>query len=332
MNIAPFGFRADGKAAPRRFLADHGAALAGFAAARGIVPGREAFLSAWSYPPDLLAWHDAQPARDQSKGWSAGYRGPCGASWLPFDLDDESDPGAALAAAGRLADHLARRHDPGAVFVNFSGSKGAHVALATGDLIPPGPDVPALAKAFALAAAADAGVVIDTSIYHHIPLFRAPNSWHAKTTLYAVPIPLDDVVRGIDLAEAKRRAAAPIPFDLPTGPPGPRFAEDWAAARAAVEAAAARPAPHSPLTEWGVATLNRATWTLLQTPERVGCGDRHRLLYSSARDMAEKSADVDDLVLSLLMPIGCAFGFDPADVRRQVECGIEDARPPRRTP
>jgi hypothetical protein len=179
---------------------------------------------------------------------------------------------------------------------------------------------------FASRLATEAGAAIDESVYSPVGLYRAPNSWHEKSGLFAVPLPLDDVVRGIDLTEVKRRAAAPIPFNLPTGPPGPRLAEDWAAARAAVEAAAvARPASHAAPAEWGVANLNRSTWTMLQTPERVGCGDRHRLLYSAARDMGEKCPGADDLIRALLLPIGRSFGFDPADVRRQVECGLDDA-------
>ena len=54
-------------------------------------------------------------------------------------------------------------------------------------------------------------------------------------------------------------------------------------------------------------------------------GDRHRLLFSAAANLAEFGS-LDDLIVALLTPVGLDTGLQAREVARQIECGIQHAR------
>jgi hypothetical protein len=52
-------------------------------------------------------------------------------------------------------------------------------------------------------------------------------------------------------------------------------------------------------------------------------GDRHRLLYSAARNLADLRCPAD-LAYALLTESALDSGLPPSDVRRQISCGLND--------
>jgi len=110
--------------------------------------------------------------------------------------------------------------------------------------------------------------------------------------------------------------------------PEPRGASEQAAAdwQAAVErvareseAKAARRAATN-----GAPTLNRATLDFIR--DGAGQGDRHRLLFSAAANLAEFSCP-PALAHALLSEAGLDSGLSPKDVRRQIDCGLDAVGP-----
>jgi hypothetical protein len=117
-------------------------------------------------------------------------------------------------------------------------------------------------------------------------------------------------------------AATPEPFDVPTAPATNITAvDDWAAAADAVSADDAAIADRR-ATMTG-ATLNRRTLDFIR--DGATAGDRHRLLFSAAANLAEFGASFD-LVKALLSEPALDSGLCPADVNRQIRCGIEGGR------
>jgi hypothetical protein len=66
--------------------------------------------------------------------------------------------------------------------------------------------------------------------------------------------------------------------------------------------------------------LNR--WTLDYIREGAATGDRHRLLFSAAANLAECGAGLH-LLRELLAEAGRDSGLPPAEVERQIRCGFE---------
>jgi hypothetical protein len=116
-----------------------------------------------------------------------------------------------------------------------------------------------------------------------------------------------------------RLAATPEPFDIPTPPPAnPQAVADWQAASDEVGRAAAANTERRERRN-GCATLNRSTLAFIR--DGAATGDRHRLLFSAAANLAEFGCP-PDLALALLTEPALDSGLPPADVRRQIECGL----------
>src|SRR5205814_1533840 len=119
---------------------------------------REGYLSAFTYPDDFRRFLN-------ETGSSKGYDGVCWALWLWFDIDREDDLEAALNDARRLAAGILQRYpalDEDDLLLFYSGAKGYHIGLPT--FWGPVPSVVfhRVARLFAEAFAAAAGVRIDT--------------------------------------------------------------------------------------------------------------------------------------------------------------------------
>jgi hypothetical protein len=312
-----FGFRVLGGKGARRRLVD---AAAAFAAYCGCDPraevGREGYLSAFTYPEDFRR-------HLEETGSTRDYGGPCWAPWLWWDLDRENELDRALADARRLAAGILERYtvlDDDDLLLFFSGSKGAHVGLPV--TWGPAPSVifNRAARRFAEGVAAAAGVSIDTGVYDKVRLLRAPNSRHPKTGLHKRRLSLDELFH-LSTDRVRELARAPVPFDPPAVTvTNDRAAADWQATLREVEREAAAQAERHAATTNGTPRLNRATLAFIR--EGADHGDRHRLLFSAAANLAEFACP-PPLAHALLTEAALDAGLTPRDVHRQIECGLK---------
>jgi len=251
-----------------------------------------------------------------------GFDGVCCSNWLWFDIDrDELD--AATFDARKIAAFLVERFgfDSDDLLLFFSGRKGYHVGLplALCGSPPPAVDFHRTCRRFAEQLAIGIGVAIDAGVYDKVRLFRAPNSRHPKTGLHKRRLSFDELLH-LRTEAIVQLAATPEPFDIPAPTAtNPQAVEDWTAATADVRRAAnANAERHS-----RNATLNRSTIAFIRDGATIG--DRHRLLFSSAANLAEFDCP-SDLAFALLAESALDSGLPPSDVRRQIECGL-NSRP-----
>lgn len=314
--MLPYAFRIVGPTWERRRLVDAGAAFRTYAACdeRAEVQ-REAYLSAFCFGADFRRLLD-------STGSTAGFAGACWSAWLWFDLDHEDNLDAALADARRLAAFILARFptlDDDDVLAFYSGAKGFHLGIPTSAWGPP-PVVAfnRVAQRFAEIIAERAGIVIDGGVYDKVRAFRAPNSRHPKTGRYKRRLTHGELM-GLPLDRILQLAERPDPFDLPRlAGLDEQATADWLDAVHHVEQAAAARAKRQAESN-GAPTLNRLTLEFIR--DGAGQGDRHRLLFSAAANLAEFSCP-PALAHALLTEAGLDSGLPPKEVRRQIECGL----------
>jgi len=316
LNDCPYGFRIVGNYRSKRWPVDAADAMAGYAACDALAEiQRESYISAFQFG-DVFRQHL------ELTGSTKGYRGP----WLWFDIDNENDLDAAAVDARKLAASLVERYriDGDDLLLFFSGSKGFHVGLPTSLWQPkPSGEFNRVARQFAEAAAERAGVTIDTGVYDAVRAFRAPNSRHPKTGLHKRRLTYEELL-GLGVDAMKKLAEKPEAFDVPKPlSQDSQAVADWQAAIEHVEQAVMAYRQTS-----GVATLNRATMEFIR--EGASVGDRHRLLYSAAANLAEFDCSAA-LARALLSESGLDSGLSPYDVGRQIECGL-NASPRESTP
>ena len=322
MNVTDFrfGFRVLGDCRQPRRLVDAGAALAAYAACDPRCElGQESYLSAFQFAADFREHLNAT-------GSTAGFSGPCWATWLWWDIDAPDDElERAREAARRLVvavtDRLRVAEDD--VLVFFSGAKGFHIGAPTAPWTPaPGHDFHKVARRFAEAVAEQAGAVIDTGVYDRVRCFRAPNSRHPKTGLHKRRLTVDELMH-LSTSAILKLAEKPEPFELPT----PTYTSESAAAlwaeavehvRLKADARAERLANGTP------EQLNRTTLDFIR--DGAAKGDRHRLSYSAAANLAELGAPLP-LCVALLTEAALDTGLPPSDVRRAVENGWASVQP-----
>jgi len=303
-----FGFRVVGDCRQPRRLADWPRAFRAHAACDPRAEcDKESYLSAFCFDRDFAA-------HLERTGTTRGYAGPCWAPWLWLDVDDP-DLRQAVDAARRLASAATYGLGCGEsdLLIFFSGSKGFHVGLPSAVWQPaPGRDFHRIARGFAEALAELAGVTIDTSVYDKVRCFRAPNSRHPKTGLHKRRLSVDELMHlGIDAI--LRLAGQPADFEVPA----PTYRSEpaaalWAEATADVRQQAE--APHNGERQ----QLNRLTVDFIKHGAPVG--NRHRLLYSAAANLAEMDAPLS-LCFALLTEAALDCGLTPTDTRRAIENG-----------
>jgi hypothetical protein len=313
------GLRVVGPLWSRRRLVIHDRAFAACCAADPMAePECESFLTAFHYGGALADY------LRQNGGSEKGFAGSCWAPWLWFDVDSDV-PAGALEGVRQLAMTALERYkalDEKAVLAFLSGSKGYHLGLPTSLFRPaPSPLVPRAARAFALSLAALAGVTIDAGVYTTCRLFRAPNSRHPRTGLHKRRLTLDELM-SLSAEGIRRLAAEPLPFDVPGPTPAdPAGLTDW---RGALQALQAEARPKGlPIGLTGMPQLNRLTMEFIR--EGAAVGDRHRLLFSAAANLAELGCPAA-LAHALLTESALDSGLPPAEVRRQIECGLSHRR------
>jgi hypothetical protein len=311
-----YGFRVVGSKTGRRRLVDAAAAFAAYCACDPRAePERESYLSAFTYGEDFRR-------HLEKTGSTKGYSGPCGAPWLWWDIDREDDPEHALRDARRLASFILDRYpvlDDDDLLAFFSGSKGYHVGLPTFWGPPPSVFFNRAARRFAESLAAWAGANIDAGVYDRVRLFRAPNSRHPKTGLHKRRLTHDELM-GLSLDGIRRLAEQPEPFDLPaTAATCEQAAADWqAAVTTACQQSEERKLCRAAVAD-GSPRLNRATLDFIR--DAADQGDRHRLLFSAAANLAEFACP-PALAHALLTEAALDSGLTPADVRRGIDCGL----------
>lgn len=313
-----FGFRILGSCHEPRRLVDADAAFVAYCGCdeRAAVDC-EAYLSAFRFGDDF-----AQRADQWGRLDVKGFDGVCWSLWLWFDID-RPDIGQALSDARRLVAFIAERYslDDDALLIFFSGSKGFHVGVPT--LLfdaEPAQQFHTACRRLAEALAERAGVVIDGGVYDRVRAFRAPNSRHPKTGLHKRRLTFDELM-GLSSDAVLRLAKTPEAFDLTDfAAPTAQAVSDWQEAqrRAAQQAEAKterRAAGMSP-------RLNRATRNIIANVEPIASGDRHRLLFSAAANLAEFGCPAE-LAHALLTEAGLDSGLSPSEVRRQIDCGLK---------
>jgi hypothetical protein len=288
---------------------------------------REAYLSAFQFD-DGFAEHLART------GSPAGFTG---STWAPFvwlDVDRDEPAGGvsrALADTRQLVDTLDERFGvPRGVLVPFvSGSKGLHLGIPTALWLPPASaDFHAVARQFAETIAAAAGVAVDAGVFDRVRAFRAPNSRHPKTGLHKRFVPVE-ILDAVTVDGVLGMARTPEPFEVP-GTDGVESADmlvaawDKAARAVANKSAAAEQRRLEVISGDRAGGVNRQTRAVLAGDVEVG--DRHRLLFSSAANLAELGCPLS-AVLALLTEPGLDLGLPPKVVARQIECGHAAAHP-----
>ena len=273
----------------------------------------EAYLSAFTFGEDFRKHLDAT-------GSTADFDGVCGGEFIWFDID-RTDLEAARRDAARLCLCLAERYslDDDTLLAFFSGSKGFHVGLPTDLWQPTASGVFNLtARRLAEGLAASCEVVIDSGVFDKVRAFRAPNSRHPKTGLHKRALTLAELLM-MSAWRIQELAREPLAFDVPTVSTRCNVAAtDWqeAAGRVEQETEAARERRASSDRS---ARLNRATLDFIANG--ASPGDRHRLLYSAAANLAE-FPNVNELAHALLSEAALDSGMPPSDVRRQIDCGL----------
>ena len=223
--------------------------------------------------------------------------------------------------AGRLAGTLVERFEitGDELLIFFSGSKGFHIGLPSALWLPgPSTEFHSVCRQFAESMATIANVAIDSGVYDRVRAFRAPNSRHGKTGRYKRILTLDELFI-LSSEKIVSLSADPTPFDLPTPPQQNNQAvRDW---NAAVESVASRAAAVADCRHGGIdaAKLNRSTREFML--DGATTGDRHRRLFSAAANLAEFGCKFP-LAFALLSESALDSGLTPADIRRQIECGL----------
>ncbi|MEK6260100.1 MAG: DNA primase [Planctomycetota bacterium] len=277
----------------------------------------EGYLSAFTFGEDFRRHLDAN-------GSTKSFDGVCGAEFVWFDID-RTDLEAARRDAARLCLCLAERYrlDDEALLAFFSGSKGFHVGLPTDLWQPTASGLFNLtARRLAEGLAASCEVVIDSGVFDKVRPFRAPNSRHQKSRLHKRRLSLDELTR-LSVERIQELAREPLAFDVPTvSTRCDQAAGDWqeAARRVETETEAARERRASSDRS---ARLNRATADFIRNG--AGSGDRHRLLFSAAANLAEFGCPVE-LAHELLTEAALDSGLSPSETSRQIECGLNHSR------
>ena len=319
------GFRIVGPCTGERRLVCWPTALVAYASLdKRIDVSDEAYLSAFTFGEDFRRHLDAT-------GSTKSFDGVCGAEFVWFDIDREDkhtkqvDLEGARRDAARLCLFICERYsiDDDSLLVFFSGSKGFHIGLPT-DLWQPTTSLlfNAVARRLAEGLAGAVQVVIDSGVFDKVRAFRAPNSRHPKTGLHKRWLSLDELMK-LSVERIQELAREPLAFDVPTvSTRSDVAAGDWqeTVKRVEHETEAVRDRRADPNR---VSRLNRGTLDFIR--DGAGSGDRHRLLFSAAANLAEFGCPVE-LAHELLTEAALDSGLSPSETRRQIDCGLNHSR------
>lgn len=276
----------------------------------------EAYLSHFAFGSEMQRHFSA------NRNSVAGFAGPCWCRWLVLDIDRPNLVDA-LADARKLVAAIHARYPEAETAAFFSGGKGFHVLLELAHNPAPSADFPHIARTFAEALAASAGVTIDAAIYDRNHIIRLPNTRHPKTGLFKRRIDAEALFT-LDIDRIRELAKYPHGEGLPTSNRvPPQLPIDWQeAARHTITKTVNRAAIRRDFASTSEARAPRYLVDFLRfgVPE----GERHTTLFRSAAWLAEQGAPAS-LVVALLTESGRDNGLSPTDTERQIRCGIEHA-------
>jgi hypothetical protein len=315
-DVTCFGFRIVGDCRNDRRLVDWPSAFLGHCRCDPKAELQaEAYLSAFQFSDDFKAYLEA-------KGTTRGFKGVAWASWLWFDVDRE-DLQQSLSDARRLVAGMLERFGlaDDDLLRFFSGSKGFHIGLPTSLWGPlPSVDFPKQCRNFAEAIAEQCQVAIDSNVYDHVRPFRAPNSRHPKTGRHKRYLQAGELMH-LSLDRILELASVPEPLELPTMPElNHRAVAEW---NAAVDLKSQAAEMTSKSAGRGKLSLNRSTLEFIREGARTG--ERGTRLFSAAANLAEFGCSYD-LAFALLNESALDSGLPPSEIRRQVECGLQQGR------
>lgn len=320
-NANRYGFRIVGGCNNERRLVDWSTAFVAYSQCddRAEV-NQEAYLSAFCFGFEFRNHLDAT-------GSTKNYAGDCWSPWLWFDLDREKLDAARWDCL-KLVDLITDRYDFDAdeLLLFFSGSKGFHIGLPLVVCASP-PSMLTfnqVCRRLAERLAELAGIPIDVGVYDKVRAFRAPNSRHSKTGLHKLRFDFDALQR-LTASRLCELATKPRPFEIPEHPEvNQQAVADWNASGLRVEQEQ-QAATERRNNGNGRATLNRQTLDFIR--DGASNGDRHRLLFSAAANLAEFGCSFK-LAFALLGEVALDAGLSPSDVRRQIECGLNQKATP----
>lgn len=180
----------------------------------------ECYASVFRFSADILLYLDER--RVAGRPSVAGFDGRVWTPFLPLDIDAHP-PASTLAAALELArrtyDLLVERWQTPAAAVHpyFSGGKGFHLLLDTracGRVVPSGELHRVLSRLrleILAGLPAAARPLFDLAIGDKVRLLRLPNTRHAGSGLFKIPLAPDELQRaGVDDIRALARAPRPL--------------------------------------------------------------------------------------------------------------------------
>lgn len=125
---------------------------------------------------------------------------------------------------------------------------------------------------------------------------------------------------GLSIDGIRELARQPEPFEIPKPPAKhEQAAKDWTDAATLVRQETEAKAQRRAAVADGTPSLNRQTLDFIR--DGADTGDRHRLLFSAAANLAEFGCP-PALARALLTEAALDSGLSPSDVRRQIECGL----------
>ena len=278
---------------------------------------QEAYLSHFTYGSEMTTHYRANGRSVR------GFSGPCRAKWLVFDID-RTELASALADTKRLASFLRERFpEIGDVLpVYFSGRKGFHVYLELPE-VEFLPENALVAKTLAMRLASAAGVAVDGSIYDVNRIIRLPNTRHVKSGLYKRRIDADDLMT-ISVEQVLQRAKTPAGDGIKSVGQCrlPKIREEWEAAkRHTTELRRVRVKIRQDFEGEVRAPKYLIDFIRFETPQ----GERATTLFRCAAVLTEMGCPAA-AVYALLDEPGRDNGLSPAEVRRQIGCGINHAQ------
>lgn len=247
------------------------------------------------------------------------YNGPCWSPFLWFDIDNE-ELSQAHAETIKLVKYL--RNAGGVVLIFFSGKKGYHVGLNTDHWKPkPSDNFHQHCKAMATTIAESANVErIDISIYAKVQPLRSPNSRHPDTGLHKRQLsPFELESYGIE--QIKELATKPERFSFHHEVKEIElFHQLWEQSRTEIKKLTTL---NKDPRKQGTEKLNLKTMEFIRGG--AGHGDRHRLLFSAAANLAEFDCP-PDLAHALLIDPAMDCGLTYQDAKRQIVCGLQKGK------
>ena len=317
MNVMLYGFRVVGHRANARRLVDWRAAFTAYAECdERATPDREAYLSHFQFGNDFKE-------HLEQAGSEKGYNGPCGTSWLFWDVD-RTDLEIALADTRRLVGGLLDRYrelDDDDLLTFLSGGKGFHVGIPCSIWNPePSLRFHEVAKRFAFAHAERAGIVVDGLIYSKTRLFRAPNSRHPKSGLFKRRLTHRELMH-LKPGAIVEMARNPEPFAIPAPTVlSSTAAIDWNEAAEAIESRTVRRRIDG---SDDSVRLTRMTLDFIR--EGATNGERASKLFQAAANLGEFDCP-PALAHALLTEAALDSGLSPSETKRQIDCGLTHVR------